>query len=66
MSSFAGFSGHGLSIQNPKYDEFIMKVDIEGFGYNNLHQDFRFMKSVAKIAMDIWWNSYFIKHPSLF
>ena len=41
---------------NPKFDEFIMKVDVEHFGYNNLLQDFKFMKSV-KITMDVWWNS---------
>ena len=35
-----------------KFDEFIMKVDVECFGYNNLLQDF-FMKSVVKIAIDI-------------
>ena len=28
-----------------------MKV---GVGYNNLLQDFRFMKSVLKITMDVW------------
>ena len=30
-----------------------MKVDVELFGYNNFLQDFRFMKSVRKIAMDV-------------
>ena len=34
-----------------------MKVNDEYFGYNNLLQDFKFMKSVVKIAMDVWWNS---------
>ena len=34
-----------------------MKVDVEHFDYNNLLQDFKFMKSVVKIAMDIWWNN---------
>ena len=29
-----------------------MKVDIVRFDYNNLLQDFKFMKSVIKIAMD--------------
>ena len=38
--------------QNPKFDEFILNVDVERFGYNNLLQDFEFMKSV-KIAMDV-------------
>ena len=28
---------------NPNFDEFIMKVNVEGFGYNNLLQDFKFM-----------------------
>ena len=28
-----------------------MKFDIECFSYNNLLQDFKFMKSVVKIAM---------------
>ena len=30
-----------------------MKVDIECFGYNNFLQDFKFIKSVVKIAMDV-------------
>ena len=34
-----------------------MKVYIEGFCYKNLLQDFKFMKSVFKIAMEICWNS---------
>ena len=38
---------------NPKFDEFIMKVDVERFGCNNLLQDFKFMKSVVKIVMNI-------------
>ena len=33
-----------------------MKVDAERFGYNNLLQNFRLMKSVVKIAIDVWWN----------
>ena len=37
---------------NPKFDDFIMKVDIERFDCNNLLQDFKFMKNV-KIAMDV-------------
>ena len=36
----------------PKFDEFIMKVDVERFGCNNLLRDFKSMKNV-KIAMDI-------------
>ena len=40
----------------PKFDEFIMKVNVECFGCNNLLQDFTFMKNVVKIAMDVWWN----------
>ena len=36
-----------------KFDEFIMKVDFECFGYNNLLQDFKFMKRVVKIVMDV-------------
>ena len=40
---------------NLKFDEFIMKVDIEHFDYNNLLQDFKFMKNVVKIMMDVWW-----------
>ena len=38
---------------NPKFDEFIMKVDIERFGCNNFLQDFEFMKSIIKVVMDI-------------
>ena len=30
-----------------------MKVDVECFGYNNLLQDFKFMKSFVKIAMGV-------------
>ena len=29
-----------------------MKVGVEHFGYNNLFQDFKFLKSVVKIAKD--------------
>ena len=29
---------------NSKLDEFIMEVDVERFGCNNLLQDFKFMK----------------------
>ena len=47
-----------LKKQNiPKFNEFIMKVDVERFGCNNLLQDFKFMKNVVKIAMDVWWNN---------
>ena len=42
---------------NPQFYEFIMKVDVQRFGYNNLLQDFKFMYSVAEIAMDVWWNN---------
>ena len=42
---------------NPKFNEFIMKVDVERFRCNNLLQDFRFMKKVIKTAMDVWWNN---------
>ena len=30
-----------------------MKVNVERVGRNNLLQDFKFMKSVVKIAMDV-------------
>ena len=30
-----------------------MKVDVQRFGFNNLLQDFKFMKCVVKIPMDI-------------
>ena len=40
---------------NPKIDEFIIKV--EHFSYDNILQDFKFMKSIVKIVMDVWWNS---------
>ena len=30
-----------------------MKVDVEHFGYNNLLQDFKLMKSLVKITMDV-------------
>ena len=42
---------------DPKFSEFIMKVDVEHFGCNNLFQGFKFMKTVVKIAMDVWWNN---------
>ena len=42
---------------DPKFDEFIKKVDVERFGINNLLQDFKFMKNVVKIAIDVWWNN---------
>ena len=42
---------------DPKSDEFIMKVDVEHFGCNNLLQDFKFMKNVVKVVMYAWWNS---------
>ena len=34
-----------------------MKVDVKCFGFNNLLQDFKFMKSVVQIAMDVWRNT---------
>ena len=34
-----------------------MKVDVERFGCNNFLQDFKFMKNVVKIAINIWWNN---------
>ena len=41
------------STNNLKFDEFIMKVDVERFGCSNLLQVFKFMKNVVKIAMDV-------------
>ena len=38
-----------------KFVEFIKEVDVKCFDFNILH-DFKFMKSVVKIAMDVWWN----------
>ena len=40
-----------------KFDEFIIEVDVQCFGNNNLLQDFKFMKSVVKIVIVVWWNS---------
>ena len=40
----------------PKFDEFIMKANIDHFGCNNLLQDFKFMEHV-KIVMDVWLNN---------
>ena len=40
-------------IDNPKFDKFIMKVDVERFGTNNLLLDFKFIKNVVKITMDV-------------
>ena len=37
---------------NPKFDEFVMKVDMYRFGYNLL-QDFKLMKNVVKIVMGV-------------
>ena len=39
---------------NPNFDEFIRKVDVERFDYNNLLQDFKFMKRVVKTTMDFF------------
>ena len=33
---------------NPKFDEFIIKVDVERFGCNNLLQGFKFMEMLSK------------------
>ena len=33
---------------NPEFGEFIMKVDIEHFSFNNLLHDSKFMKSIVK------------------
>ena len=38
---------------NPKFAEFIMKVNVEHFSFNNLLQGFKFMKRFVKIAMDV-------------
>ena len=38
----------GRKTNNPKFDEFIIKVDIKCFGYNNLLHDFKFMKTFVK------------------
>ena len=35
-----------------------MNIDVEHIGYNNLLQDFDFMKSIVKIAMNVGWNCY--------
>ena len=40
-----------------KFEELIMKVNVEYFGCNNLLQNFEFMKNVFKIVMDVWWNN---------
>ena len=40
-------------LNTPKLNEFIMIVVVERFGYNNLFQDFKFMKNLVKIAMDV-------------
>ena len=37
----------------PKFNEFIMKVYVERFGYYNLHQGFKLMKNIVKIAMGV-------------
>ena len=34
---------------DPKLDEFIMKVDVKRFGWNNLLQDFNIVKSYVRI-----------------
>ena len=40
-----------------KFDEFIVKVDVKHFGCNKLLQDFKSMKNVVKIAIDVWFIS---------
>ena len=30
-----------------------MKVNVERFGCNNFFQDFKFMKNIVKVAMDV-------------
>ena len=42
---------------NPKFDEFIMKVNVDHFISDILLRDFKFMKNVDKIPMDVWWNN---------
>ena len=37
----------------PKFNEFIMKVDVERFGCNNFLQGFKFMKNIVKKVMDV-------------
>ena len=34
-----------------------MKVDIERFGRNNILQDFKFVKNIDKITVDVWGNN---------
>ena len=48
-----------LKRQNiPKFDEFIMKVNIECFSRNNLLQRFELMKNVVKIVIYIYMYIY--------
>ena len=42
---------------DPKFDEFIMTVDIGHFNCNNHLQDFKFMKNIVEIVMIFWWNN---------
>ena len=49
-----------------KFDEFIMKVNVECFGYKNLLQDLKFMQSFVKIVVDVWWKEIFITVFSAF
>ena len=49
-----------------------MKAYIKCFSFNNLLQNFKFMKSIDKITMDVCWNNrrkesvYFNNRPLLF
>ena len=40
-----------------KFGEFIIKINVKRFGFNNLLQDFKFMKIAVKKAMDVSWNN---------
>ena len=41
------------TIYTLRFDEFIMKINIERFGCNNLPQDFKFVINILKIAMGV-------------
>ena len=42
----------------PKFDEFIMKVDVKCFGCKNIFfRTLNFMENVVKIAKDVRWNN---------
>ena len=38
---------------NPKFDEFIIKVDVKRFSCKYILEDFKFNKSIVKIAMGV-------------